>query len=305
MIRRSLWIVPLAVLAMACNQNKEELTKALADAQALAAEKDSLITEVLETSKFVNSVNEELTKARTALVANAATGDAGTPAERDRAARSAALDRIQALVVRLNETEGRLEQSTQRAKSLSGRNSGLVKQLEEFKTNIDSLQASAQRTEMELRAVVDSQTVQIAGLSTQLDTARVVNDSLSTRSMALADTVTTLTTYTNTVYYVSGTEEELLEKGVVVKEGKKFLFFGGKQLTPARTLDPSLFTAIDKSQANTIDLPGDRQYRVVSRQPLAAADSTTVHDGKVTGQLRIADSEQFWSPSKYLILVEN
>jgi predicted nuclease with TOPRIM domain len=304
-IRRSLWIVPLAVVAMACNQNKEELTKALADAQALAAEKDSLITEVLETSKFVNSVNEELTKARTALVANAATGDAGTPAERDRAARGAALDRVQALVTRLNEAEGRLEQSTQRAKSLAGRNSTLVKQIEEYKTSIDSLQASAMRVETELRAVVDSQTVQIATLSSTLDTARVVNDSLTVRSTALADTVGNLTTYKNTVYYVAGTEEELMEKGVVVKEGKKFLFFGGKQLAPARNLDPSLFTAIDKSQANTIDLPGDREYRVVSRQPLAAADSSTVHDGKISGQLRISDSEQFWSSSKYLILVEN
>jgi hypothetical protein len=303
--RRSLWIVPLAVVAMACNQNKEELSKALADAQALAAEKDSLITEVLETSKFVNSVNEELTKARTALVANATTGDAGTPAERDRAARAAALDRVQALVARLNETEGRLEQSTQRAKSLSGRNSTLVKQIEEYKASIDSLQATAQRTEMELRSVVDSQTVQIATLSTQLDTARVVNDSLTTVSTALADTVSNLNTYKNTVYYVAGTEEELLEKGVVVKEGKKFLFFGGKQLAPARNLDPSLFTAMDKSQASTIDLPSDREYRVVSRQPLAAADSSSVHDGKVAGQLIISDAEQFWSPSKYLILVEN
>lgn len=305
MTRRSLWIVPLAVVAMACNQNKEELAKALADAQALAAEKDSLITEVLETSKFVNGVNEELTKARTALVANASTGDAGTPAERDRAARAAALDRVQALVARLNETESRLEQSTARAKSLSGRNSGLVKQIEEYKASIDSLQATAQRTEMELRATVDSQNVQIAALHGSLDTARVVNDSLTTRSTALADTVSTLTTYKNTVYYVAGTEEELIEKGVVVKEGKKFLFFGGKQLAPARNLDPSLFTAMDKSQASTIDLPGDREYRVVSRQPLAAADSSTVHDGKVTGQLRISDAEQFWSASKYLILVEN
>ena len=66
-MRRILWVVPL-VLAMGCNQHKEELAKALADAQALAAEKDSLITEVLETSKFVNGVNEELAKARTALV---------------------------------------------------------------------------------------------------------------------------------------------------------------------------------------------------------------------------------------------
>ncbi len=202
-------------------------------------EKDSLITEVLETSKFVNGVNEELAKARTALVTGAAATDAGTPAERDRAARGAALERVTALVSRLNETEQRLEQSTQRAKGLSGRNAGLLKQIEEYKTSIDSLQATTQRTEMELRGMIDSQNVQIAGLNQQLDTAR-------TTTVALRDTVGDLTKYKNTVFYIAGTEEELLQKGIVVKEGKKFLFFGGKQLHPARSLDPAAFTALDK-----------------------------------------------------------
>jgi len=303
-MRRILYVVPL-VLALACNQNKEELAKALADAQSLAAEKDSLITEVLETSKFVNGVNEELAKARSALVTTANTPESGTPAERDRAARAAALERVQALVGRLNETEQRLEQSTQRARSLAGRNGTLLKQIEEYKTSIDSLQATAQRTELELRSVIDSQSVQIAGLNQDLDTTRAANTLLSMEKGALTDTVTDLTHYKNTVYYVAGTEEELIEKGVVVKEGKKFLFFGGKQLHPARTLDSSAFTPLDKTQATTIDLPADHEYKLISRQDLAAADSTSIKDGKVAGQLRIEAPETFWAPSKYLILVQN
>ena len=303
-MRRILFVAPL-LLALACNQNKEELTKALADAQSLAAEKDSLITEVLETSKFVNGVNEELAKARSALVTNAATPESGTPAERDRAARTAALERVQALVGRLNETEQRLEQSTQRARSLAGRNGTLLKQIEEYKASVDSLQATAQRTEIELRGVIDSQTVQIAGLNQSLDTARTVNAQLTTDKTALQDTVTDLTHYKNTVYYVAGTEEELLKKGVVVKEGAKFLFFGGKQLHPARNLDSSAFTPLDKTSALTIDLPADHEYKLVSRQDLEAADTSSIKNGKVTGQLRIAEPETFWAPSKYLILVQN
>ena len=296
-MRRILLVVPL-VLAMACNQHKEELAKALADAQSLAAEKDSLITEVLETSKFVNGINEELAKARSAVVASAAQPEGGTPAERDRAARTAALERVQALVGRLNETEQRLEQSTQRARSLSGRNSTLLKQIEAYKASIDSLQATALRTETELRSTIDSQNVQIAGLNSQLDTAHVVQ-------AALRDTVSNLTTYKNTVYYVAGTEEELIQKGIVVKEGKKFLFFGGKQLHPARALDSSVFTAIDKTTSTTIPLPANHEYKLVSRQDLEAADSTTFKDGKVSGELKIQQPETFWAPSKYLILVQN
>jgi hypothetical protein len=304
-MRRIHWVLPL-VLALGCNQHKEELAKALADAQALAAEKDSLITEVLETSKFVNGVNEELAKARTAVVTNAANSDAGTPAERDRAARAAALERVTALVARLNETEQRLEQSTQRARSLSSRNTTLLRQIEEYKASVDSLQVSAQRTENELRGVIDSQSVQIAGLNQALDTTRAANAMLTTQSTALKDTVTNLTHYKNTVYYIAGTEDELLKKGVVVKEGSKFLFFGGKQLHPSRSLDPAVFTAVDKTTATTIDLPANHEYKVVSRQDLAYADTASVKDGKyLEGQLRISAPEEFWAPSKYLILVEN
>lgn len=300
---RLLWVVPL-VVAMGCNQHKEELNQALADAQALAAEKDSLITEVLETSKFVNSINEELARARSAVVANSASTDAGTPAERDRAARTAALERVQALVARLNETETRLEQSTQRARSLSTRNTALLRQIEEYKASIDSLQASATRTQQELEATIEGQRVQIAELSQDLDTARAQNEVMAGERAAYMDSTVRLTDAMNKVYYVVGTEDELIQKGIVVKEGSKFLFFGGKQLHPARSLDPSVFTPMDKTTATAISLPAG-EYKMVSRQDLSFADSTSVRDGKVTGTLLIAQPEQFWAGSKYLILVEN
>jgi len=303
-MRRIMMVLPLIAL-FACGPSKEEFEKAQADAQALSAEKDSLITEVLETSKFVNSINEELAKARTALVSPAPAGDGQSPVERDRAARAQALDRVTALVARLNETEQRLEQSTQRAKSLSGRNSKLLQQIEEYKASIDSLQATAMRTEAQLRGVIDSQAVQIAGLTQDLDTTRAAKEQLSAEKAVLTDSVGQLTTYKNTVYYVMGTESELIEKGVAVKEGKKFLFFGGKQLVPARSLNPADFTALDKTHQVTIALPPDAKYRLVSRQDLAYADSTNIQDGKVSGALHITSPEEFWAGAKYLILVRD
>ncbi len=130
--------------------------------------------------------------------------------------------------------------------------------------------------------VIDSQSVQIAGLTGQLDTARVVNAQLTSDKVALQDTVTNLTSYKNTVYYIAGTEEELLQKGVVVKEGKKFLFFGGKQLHPARSLDPSVFTPMDKTTATAISLPAG-EYKMVSRQDLSFADSLRPQHGDGSG----------------------
>ena len=101
MRRATLLLIPLMIAVFGC-QNKKDYEKALADAQTLAAEKDSLLSEVLETSKFVTSVNEELARTK-ALSGSAATaGDPGVPGpEADRAARASALKKVQDLVAHL------------------------------------------------------------------------------------------------------------------------------------------------------------------------------------------------------------
>ena len=49
---------------------KAELAKALAESRAAEAQKDSLLTEVLETTQFVSDLNSELAKAKTVAVAS-------------------------------------------------------------------------------------------------------------------------------------------------------------------------------------------------------------------------------------------
>ena len=306
MRRAFLLLIPL-IAVLGC-QSKKDYEKALADAQTLAAEKDSLLSEVLETSKFVTSVNEELARSKSVGGSAATAGDPGVPGpEADRAARAAALKKVQDLVAHLNEAETKLEQTSARARTLSGRNKTLLAQIDEYKAQLDTLQASAQRQAFELGAVIDSQKVQIASLSEERDTLTAQTSSLSAERIALNDSVARLTTSTNTVYYVVGKEDDLIKKGVVKKEGSKFLFFGGTSLQPARNLTPENFTAVDKTQELVIPMPAsDKEYKVISRQNLAFADSTDLDDGKVKGgQLHIMSPDQFWAGSRYLILVED
>ena len=64
------WLIALAVVATTgCNQ--AELKKALADSKAAEAQKDSLLTEVLETTQFVTDINSELAKAKSVSIKNA------------------------------------------------------------------------------------------------------------------------------------------------------------------------------------------------------------------------------------------
>ena len=77
-MRKYAWtlIVVGALATTGCNQ--AELKKALADAKSAEAQKDSLLTEVLETTQFVTDVNSELAKAKSLAVTTAST-DPGLP----------------------------------------------------------------------------------------------------------------------------------------------------------------------------------------------------------------------------------
>ena len=83
----------LTVAATGC-RSRAELNKALSEAQAAEAQKDSLLTEVLETTQFVSDINSELAKAKSMAI-GAGGSDRGMPgAQRDREERKAALQRI-------------------------------------------------------------------------------------------------------------------------------------------------------------------------------------------------------------------
>jgi hypothetical protein len=105
------------------------------------------------------------------------------------------------------------------------------------------------------------------------------------------------------VYVVVGTRKELLEKGVLVENGRKrFLVAGTRPVTPAPDLDPGVFTKLDRRSDTTIFLP-DGVYRIVSRQNGTYAVPQDWKDGGIVGGLTIENPERFWDTSRYLILV--
>jgi hypothetical protein len=303
---RYAWLIALAVVATTgCNQ--AELKKALADAKTSEAQKDSLLTEVLETTQFVTDINSELAKTKNIAV-KSGSADPGLPgARKDRDDRKAALEKVQQIITRLNESEAKLAETETRAKQSRSRNARLLAQIETYKKTIEDLKSTAEAQRTEYEAQLAEKNTQIASLAGRVDTLTGQNSNLTAAKTALTDTVVNLTAYKNTVYYAVGTKSDLIKRGVVTKEGSKFLVFGGTRLEPARNLNPEAFTAIDKTTNTKIALPkADKKYKIVSRQsPAYLAQGAATKDGKVMGTVDIARPEEFWSPSKYLILVED
>jgi hypothetical protein len=290
-------VLILAVTSMGCT-SRANLTKALAESRAAEAQKDSLLTEVLETTQFVSDLNSELAKAKVAALEIG--GDRGVPgAQQDKAERQATLGRIRQVIERLNESEAKLTETEKRVKNAKIQNARLLAQIATYKQTIEDLKTAAEQQRAETEAIIADQRNQIATLAGRVDT-------LSWEKGWLIDTVAHLTAYKNRVYYAVGTKDELIKSGVVTKEGSKFLFFGGTRLEPARRPNLDAFTMIDKTQTLSIPLPRtDKKYKIVSRQSPDFLAGDINEKGEVKGVVEIGSPEEFWSASKYLILVQN
>lgn len=168
---------------------------------------------------------------------------------------------------------------------------------------------TAENTKM--RAQLDSlialsgqQASHIGGLMAQLDSLRGENTRLASSNTARADTIKSMTDVDNTVYYVLGTKDELIQKGIVREVGgSRALLVAriGKALAPARVLQPSNFQVADMRTLNEIPLDG--RYEVVTPQDLKYASGVDEKGRYVSGKLGIND-KQFWTNSRYLILVK-
>lgn len=301
MTRRIAVLVAAAVAFAACDGSKKELEQTLAQVQQISAEKDSLLKDVMETSQFIAEVNTELARVRSRAAGRPVQGQAGemesnlSPSEQRAAIRA----RVAELATRLNESEARLTASRNRVRDLTASNAALATQLAGYDSTIASF-----------KVLIDNQKAEIASLTEQVNALQAENTSLKQEKAALTATNTeltqekeALTVEKNTVYYVIGTEDELVKKGIVVRQGG-FLRMG-RTVVPAATLNESDFTAVDRTQTMEIAFPKpDKTYRIVSRQDVTALATAPDKSNRIKGGLKITDAPRFWAASKFLILLE-
>jgi len=257
--------------------------------QTLTAQRDSVSRVLGDADDFIGRIDSSISRvkgigARSRPTSN---GEGGLQVQVKR--RKEMLRRVEALVARAQETATQVAALKDRERLLLAEN-GTLK---------DSLSAEAKRLEAdakqiaELRGTIDDQAHMIAELQEKLDDFD--KQLASERSTAAK------------AYYVVGTEDDLIRKGIITKEGGANLLFKrvGRTLVPARELNKEAFTSIDTRVVHSIDVPdATKEYQIVSRQSLddvkvGARDGTSFR-----GSLEIPDSDKFWAPSRYLIIVQ-
>ena len=280
----------LGLLALsACKASREHSSADSARAAAaeqherlateLSAQKDSLTRIVLQADEFIMRIDSSVRTVK------------GLP-------RSKASERLDPLA-----------QQIENRKEVLARVDALVKRARTTATQL----AAAQKENAELRVKAESDAQLVADLGTtiqrqqaSIDGLQLRVDSLNGVTRDLEGRLTTLAAAHNKAYYVVGTEDELVKKGIVVREGGANLLVArpGRTLQTARTLDPSAFTPVDQREAQEITLPDStRRYAVISRQSLDYAEVAEREKTTFRGNLKITRPDQFWASSRYLVLV--
>jgi hypothetical protein len=291
-------VCAFSALVIGCTSQRDraraDSVQVLADQQEklltkLTAQRDSVSLVVGEEDAFIGKIDSSISRVkglpRRSLAARGSEG----PLEEQVRARKDMLRRVDALVTRAKETAKEVAALKDREKELLAENGQLK----------DSLSAQAQRLTAdaekiaELTGTIERQAQSIAALQARLDD---FDKQLAAERTAASR-----------AYYVVGTEDELLEKGIIVREGGANLIFKrvGRTLVPARHLDAAAFTSIDTREVHTIAaLDTTKRYEIVSRQSLDDAKVGERDGTSFRGPMEIADTEKFWSPSRYLILVQ-
>jgi outer membrane murein-binding lipoprotein Lpp len=291
------------VLVAGCNTEAKQQLATIAHTDSLrvdslSAVRKELMEEVMSSTQFVTEINTELAKARALAGKQPAQLETSAEMTATNEQRKAIVARITHLVARLDSVQNRLASTRARVAKLTKDDSVLVMKVAEYEKSITDLQESATKERAEFQTVINQKSTEIASLNSRIDT-------LNTVRVALTDTVSQLTTEKNTAYYVVGTKDELIKKGVLAAEGgKRFFLVGSRNVVPGRQLDPTAFTKIDRLNDRTINLPPG-EYQILTRQNASFAKAATMKDGKIAGQLQIEQPERFWETSRFLIIVRS
>lgn len=102
----------------------------------------------------------------------------------------------------------------------------------------------------------------------------------------------------NKVFYAYGTEKELIDNGVIVKEGG---FIGiGKKTNLKGDFNDEYFTEADLTKTQSIDIDGGDKLKLITDHP---SSSYAIETKGTMHQIKISNEKNFWKVSKYLVVI--
>lgn len=248
--------------------------------EIVVGEKDSLINAVFAD---INAISENLSliKSRENLIAVSEKPEGGRRPIEDIHNDIAAIDRLlqenKAKIASLQQTSERLRKANLHIEALEKTIAQLNMQLSEKTAEIE-----------QLRAELEKNGIEMARLTEQVEAGNARIEHLSGEKTDLENRL-------NTVYYIIGTEKELLDAQIIDKQG-----FIGRTLTFNKNGNLDSFTCTDSRLLNEIPI-GYKRVTLVTPHPDGSYQLITDADKRVM-KLVIDDPVRFWESSKILVI---
>ena len=281
-MKKIIYIVALAACMAACNdkpqQNIPDQAQLRADSlQRVVDQKDSEINDMLTT---LNEIQDgfRIINAAEGKVAVIKDGEATNKTELIRQNIRNISDAMQHNRDLIAKLQQQVRESSVRSEQLKTTIEGLVAQLAEKDTQLQQLQAELQQKD-----------IHIAELDQTVSNLNNDVSKLQSESSSKSETISAQDTQLNTAYYVFGTKKELETQNIYQK---------GKVLQ----------SNFNKNYFTKIDIRIDKEIKLYSKsaQILTAHPSssyTLTQDANQQYVLRITNYQQFWSTSKYLVVL--
>lgn len=144
---------------------------------------------------------------------------------------------------------------------------------------------------LELRRNLLDMNLKIDELTYSLDTLNFDNKVKSAIIKAQEESL-------NSAYYLFGTEKELKEMQVLDKKGGFIGIGAGKKLN--QNFNKEYFTELDIRLENTFEFDHAKKIKIITTHP---SNSYKIYGEKPVDSLVINGAQDFWSVSKYLLIV--
>ena len=279
---KKLMFISACLLAMtSCNDGKPKVdTEAIQRVDSLnqvIAQKDSEINDMLSTFGEIEEGFREIAEAQN-RVAVAKSGEGANSKERIR-------ENIQFIQNTMKQNRELINKLKQQLRESNMKGDALRKL-------VDSMQQQLEEKELQLqqmRALLDEKEIQIMNLDEKVANLNSDVANLTTETNQRAETISTQDKQLNTAWFVFGTKNELKEQQILV-DGKV------------------LQSSFNKEYFTKIDIREDKEIKHYSSyaQILTAhptSSYTLQRDANKQYVLRINDPQQFWSASKYLVVL--
>ena len=169
----------------------------------------------------------------------------------------------------------------------------LSKKLKNSKLKIEGLEKMIEN----MQATLNLKDSEIEELKTKIEGLNVELSNLTTNYKAVENESNQKTEIINTAFYSIGTSKELKEKNVITKEGG--IIGLGKTTKLSSDFNKEYFTKINIEKTTSINL-GAKKIKMLTTHP---SSSYKLVGEKPIEKLEITNTKEFWSASKYLVII--